>query len=103
MRSSVQIILDGKIISEQKNLRAISDYGLRERVDSVLVAPIEPQNEKDVGAVLHVRWRNGATCTVTFGSFALCKNYGRRLAKRHSAVYTIGHKVGDSKPTGETP
>lgn len=95
MRPSVQIILDGRIVSEQKNLRAIADYGLRERVEHVLVAPIEPGEPEDLGAVLHVRWRDGATCTTTFGSIAVCENYGERLAKKHGAVYTVGHKVGD--------
>lgn len=95
MKHTVQIILDGAIVSEQKNLRAIRDYSSRLRpVTDVTVFPAEPANTADHGAVLHVTWRNGATCTTTFASFALCKNYSARLAKRYGATLFTGHKAG---------
>lgn len=95
MRRTVQIILNGAIVSEQKNLRAIMDYSLKHRVVDVTVCPIEPGNIADKGAILIVKWRDGATCTTDFADFGLCKTYAKRLAKRHSATLTVGHKAGD--------
>lgn len=63
---SVEIIRQGKVIHRSRNLRGLLDYARRNSVQAVSI------NRLPEGAMLIVRFFNGATCSTAFADCSVC-------------------------------
>lgn len=61
--------LNDEIVSLSRNLRGMLDYGRKQGVCRVQIAPI------DTGGLLYVAYYNGATCLTTFADYSVLRGF----------------------------
>jgi hypothetical protein len=63
----IEIVKQGKVVSRSRYLRGIKTYARRSPVERVSVI-----GQDESGALLYVRFEDGAECCTNFASFGVC-------------------------------
>lgn len=72
MSKRLQIIRQGKVESDSRNLRGLMDYARRNTIQRVTLEMTE-----DYGALFHVRFVNGATLNTEFAGWDVAQRWVR--------------------------
>lgn len=87
----ITIVLDGRVVSQSKNLRGMRDYARKSRV-----AKIETRKRNahanDPAGILTVTYRDGARCVAVFNSHAIMIDFvrERRSWRGAEVIHTDG-------------